>query len=505
GSHLLNEMQAGRLKSGAYLYTSFGGYDRELEKYKKKYPACKEDYSLIPRPIMIKYATMDPIVTFQLFEAQRKEIERIDREFPNPNSNWPLKRYFYDIMIPAVETFLDIEIEGMPINIQKLQEVSDELQIEIDKILIEIYKTFKMTAEDINIDSDEQLGMLLEARGLPNHGRGKKKLKKNVMYSFLTKLNSRVKPDYTKGIYLTGEDQLKKWIKDGYKEIEIITKYRELTTLMKTFVGKKENNSGAWQYIKSDGKFHANFGPMLTQSHRNWCKEPNMQNWPHHNKWAEKIRTIFASPSPEYDIGDQDGSGLQLRIGAILSGDEEMKKIFNSHGDMHTVTAVQVLKRDMTFEQFKKALKDDTNKELQEELKLIRYKAKTANFQLEFGATSFNYAQTIISKEWPKTEIDKYIKENNLEDQPLKFFERAMQEKKFNVDMDFCACWSIAKDIREKFFNTYKGLQEWIKTTGEFAKTHGYVRSPFGAIRRLPQLIRIGIDDLPSKTKNLLN
>ncbi len=348
--------------------------------------------------------------------------------------------------------------------------------------------------------------MLLEARGLPNHGRGKKKLKKGVMNPLLEKLNSKVKVDYSKGIYLTGEDQLLKWKnKDGFAEIDLIIKYRELTTLMKTFVGKREDNSGIWQYIKSDGRVHANFGPMLTQSHRNWCKDPNLQNQPKHGKWAEKIRSLFSSPGADFYIAEQDGSGLQLRIGAVLSGDENMKNIFNTHGDMHSVTAVTTLKRDMTFEQFTKALHDDTNKELQKELKLIRYKAKTVNFQLEFGATAYNFALTIIDKEWSKTDVDKYIRENGLEEQPNKFLERAIQEKKFEVDYEFCKCWCIAKHLRDNFFKLYPGLQAWITETGEFAKTHGYVRSPFGAIRRLPQLIHVGKDDLQSKIKNLLN
>ena len=72
-------------------------------------------------------------------------------------------------------------------------------------------------------------------------------------------------------------------------------------------------------------------------------------------------------------------------------------------------------------------------------------------------------------------------------------------------DDDFYWYWTVANDIRKKFFATYKGLKEWVERVPKQAVEDGYVISPFGAIRRLPQLTYSGRDLVHSLHKNLLN
>jgi len=50
--HLLNGMRSNSLKTHAFHYTNYGGYDLELEKFKWKYPGL-QNYLQIPDAIRI--------------------------------------------------------------------------------------------------------------------------------------------------------------------------------------------------------------------------------------------------------------------------------------------------------------------------------------------------------------------------------------------------------------------------------------------------------------------
>jgi hypothetical protein len=136
---------------------------------------------------------------------------------------------------------------------------------------------------------------------------------------------------------------------------------------------------------------------------------------------------------------------------------------------------------------------------------------QSINFQLEFGATAFNFAKTVIEKEWTLEDCKKYIQENNLQnivnnrltllnnDNDNKIFQ-SIENKE-----DYAIYWAIASDIRTKHFEKYSGLKTWIEDTIQIAKKQGYVRSPYGAIRRLPQLQYEGKNTNLSIIKNLSN
>lgn len=373
GSHIINEMQRSGLKSDAWIYTDMGGYDNDLEKYKKKYPVTKNDYSKIPISIRKPYATRDPIVTYRNFEAQREKFKEITKKTKKNNvwSNvWSTERYFYESVMPTVNMFIDVELEGMIVDWEVLVQHSQELQQNIKEVKEQIWKVFNVPKDFISLDSGPELGVFLELNGWPNVGRGKQKPNK-VMVKRLQEYYPDVTIDTSKGVYLTGEDPLFKWKKAGYEqEVDLILKYRELETLFSTFIGFKEDNSGYFQYKKSDDRLHSTFGPMLTNSHRNWSRNPNLQNCPKQGKKAEWYRQIFAVPSKDYYLMEEDQAGLQLRIGAILSGDSVMYDSFvNKDGDLHSTTAVDVL---MTQKIEKIIINDNVTLTEYDKVKVIR-------------------------------------------------------------------------------------------------------------------------------------
>ena len=477
GSHILNEMSSNSLEANAWLYTNYGGYDKGLHDYTKRYPSAKKNYMKIPFDIRFPYATMDAISSYQVYKKQQEQMDWIDKQFPM-NNDWSLNRYYKEIVIPNLNTFVDIEMRGIHINKEKLDSVSNEIKNLIQKAKDNIYKEFNTTEKKLDIASGKELGIFLEH---------------NLRWPCIER--TKVKENF----YLANENCLKKWKNKGYVGADLILKYRELTTLYNTFLGNEKENSGMYQHIKNDGKIYPNYGVMITNSHRNKCSRPNFQNQPQHGTYAKLIKSIYDVPNKDYVFGVVDFKGLQLRLVCIVSDDETMRVAFTTeNGDIHSITGQSVFMRNVTLEEFLRR---------KEEIKfsLARHEGKQANFSLIFGSSGFSFAKSRLETEWTKEDCDQYLIDNKLMGKPEKLMQLAIQEKKTDVTMEFCSYWAVAIDIRNKFLETYPGLQQWHHDTIKFANHNGYVRSIYGAIRRLPELLYRGADAQKFKVKNLQN
>jgi len=533
-SHAINELQFNSLKSDAWLDTCYGGYDFELENYKMKFPACKEDYSLIPTSILYPYATMDSCVSMMCYLKHQEIIDSMDKQFVLTNG-WSIRRALEDVAFPAFETFTDIELHGMCYDWEKLDKLSNELSIKLAEKRKELYKFLNMP-EIMNVDSGDQLGKFLESKGWENPGRSKK------------------------GLYLTNDASMKYWKKKGHKEVDFIQEYTEYSTVMKTFVGVKSNSKGEptgyYQYKASDGKIHGTFRCMMADSWRGKSYDPNLQNIiksstvylgtkefiveefenfrkeskkikiSRNNKVIEidslnildsdtcpiplhvRVRECFTVPSEDYVLSENDGKGLQLHIAATYSHDPVMEDIFkNRGGDMHSITGNQVFCSDVSLDYFIA----HKNEKL---YKTYRKKAKSVNFGFLFGESSRAFASSTLQAEWTVQEAKDYVKDTKLEDKQSSFFKYLIKDIPFDVvdkecfiqdQLEFSYYWASAEDIRKKFFETYKGLKSWHDKQHAFAKKNGYVQSLWGPIRRTPYLIYQGKDDDKSRIKNYEN
>lgn len=500
GGHVLNELSPNSLKSQVWIYTRHGGYDWPLEDYKKKYPKLK-NYLNIPFDILFPYAVMDAIVTYQLYDAQQNHLDWVDRNFPPERDKGlhqveiqhTLREYLENYVIPAVNAFNDIEWDGMHINVDELRKQGKYFSKEARRLETEIRKKFSIP-DNLNMDSHSELGKHIESLGYPIEERG------------------------DGGIPLINDEALSEWEKKGYTEFSLIHEYRQKTWFINTFFGDEKEDKGYWKLIRhhpEDGSYrvHSSIAAFLMKTGRNGSKNPNLMNIPKRGgDDAKRVRKIFSPPSPDYYIMEADGAGYQLRIGAALSGDPQMKRAFldpKIKGDLHSVTAQGVLKRDITLEEFL-----DLKKKGDPEIKNKRYKGKQANFSLEFGSTGFAFASETLLKEWPLKEVEEYLKEFEIEDNAKRL--KSMADKnddvksnpkgKSSVDvtMEFAKYWAVANDFRKKFFEQYPGLKKWIDTGGIFARSRGYARSVHGAFRRLPQLLSYNESE-PSELKTYLN
>jgi len=353
--------------------------------------------------------------------------------------------------MPAVRMFTEIEIGGMYINVEALREISSKLQSEIHKIENEIFQCFGLRNNQINIYSGEQLGNLLKEKGWKDYGIAKK------------------------GFYLTNDECLHRWKKEGKKEADLLLQLRAKNTLMKTFVGREDQKTGMWQYIRKheDGSYriHSQFAVMLAGSGRMKSRNPNFQNFPSHGESAKMIKKMFQPPDDNFNFLSADQSGLQLRIACMMSGDEVMRDAFiNRGGDIHSLTAsIAVLNNKYSIEEFLR-LKKEGDPEVIE----ARQIGKTINFAMLFGGTAGLLYRSYIESNWTDAQAEDFVLKNNLEilsyqDKPnLKF--------------------TVATYLHKQFFRTYSGLISWIENYKNFGMKNGYIRSPHGAFRRLPFL-----------------
>ncbi len=494
-SKVINELQFNGLKSDSWLYTKEGGYDRELDQYLEKYSACKKDYSLIPFNILFPYAVDDSRVAYQIFEKQKKTIEKLDKKFPLDNG-WSLDRFIRELRMPLINYYLETEFKGIYVNIEEMKSVGSQLKEEIKALKSKIYKSFGVTSTEYDIQSQEQLGKLIQSKGwaIDKEGRAKK------------------------GFPLTNVTFLTKWKDEGHIEAELLIELREKLTLFSTFVGQEgcssiknyyscdefvdlfldtpqsfdfhdnKDASGFFKYIRyheedNSYRIHPTFAVMMTNSGtRNKSYNPNCQNIPSHGAKAELIRRIFKPPSSEHYIASIDYAGLQLRILAIESGDEAMRKAFmEMGGDLHSLTAVNVFARGVKLDDFIE------NLETNEDYARMRFDSKGVNFGLAFNAAASTFARESIVGNWSIEDARDYIKENNL----CKPMDSKFDELDIFHDEDedqFKYFLIVAEDIREKFFKGYPGLKKYIENCIMFATKNGYVRSPYGMFRRLPYL-----------------
>ena len=512
--HLLNEMRRNGLKPSAWIYTPYGGYDYALDEYKKEFKkkthakADSFNYMKIPESIRVPYACNDPCVSMLTYKEQIKEFDYQEKLVQKIDNRLAFKRvftleeYYFQVVVPAINMFVDIELTGMCVNWDRVREVGNEMLEEIARLKNAVYKKFDIPESLVDIDSSEQLGIFLEEyAGYNILYRSDKVLKKKSFvtmyqeariakdpkYMLLSDQERKELDKYYERLASVDKIALKEWIRHGEFGAQEIADYKELITLYHTFVGSEATNKGIWQYRKPDGRIHSNFWVMLAKSHRFRSSKPNLQNLPKHGKWAKTIREFFSVPDDSFMIGDLDYSAFQLRIATLFSHDPEMEKIFTSEdGDMHSITAQAILKQEVDLKFFKEHKKDLFENE--------RFKAKAINFSLLFGSSPFAFAMNSLIREWEEKEFDEYIQKFDLKESVddkinyliTKGFDRIPFSKVYASKI--ASAWAVATHIREAFLEKYKGLKIWIQNQISFAEDYGFVVSVHGAIRRLPEL-----------------
>ena len=134
--------------------------------------------------------------------------------------------------------------------------------------------------------------------------------------------------------YSTGQKELDK-LRGQHPIIELIEQFRELTKLQNTYVQTLP------QQVDECGRIHTTFNQDVAATGRLSSTDPNLQNIPIRTERGRQIRDAFV-PEKGNVFVSADYSQFELRLAAVLSGDEKMINDFNAGTDIHAKTASEV-------------------------------------------------------------------------------------------------------------------------------------------------------------------
>ena len=280
-----------------------------------------------------EYAAEDADITLRLKNVLEPRLKELGVE-----------ELFWDIEMPLVRVLADMELNGVCLDTEALQDTSKIFTERMKQYEQEIYKE---AGEEFNISSPKQVGDIL-----------------------FGKLQIMDKPKKTKtGQYVTSEEVLQS-LESKSPIVRNILNYRGMKKLLSTYIDALPKLINP-----RTGHIHTSFNQALTATGRLSSSDPNLQNIPVRTDDGKEIRKCFI-PEEGCLFFSADYSQIELRIMAHLSEDENMMEAFREGHDIHRATAAKIWHVDI-----------DKVTDAQ------RKKAKQANFGIIYGITTYGLAQ----------------------------------------------------------------------------------------------------------------
>ena len=168
------------------------------------------------------------------------------------------------------------------------------------------------------------------------------------------------------------------------------------------------------------GRVHTSYAMAATSTGRLASTDPNLQNIPVRTEEGRRIRQAFIAPKG-FKLISADYSQIELRLLAHIADIPQLRKAFADGIDIHALTASEIFSvpvKNMPAE--------------------VRRRAKAINFGIVYGISAFGLANQLGIA---RGEADDYIK---------------------------------------KYFQRFPGIRDYMESTKEFAREHGYVETLFG-------------------------
>jgi DNA polymerase-1 len=376
-----------------YLLHSDQPHDlRILSETQLKYRMIGEEATAVPADeaealqALVRTACEAADVALGLTEGLHAELKKRRQE-----------QLFYDVEMPLALVLGDMELTGVRVDVAALTASREELNRGVATLEEEMYA---LAGHAFNPQSPREVG--------------------NVLFEEM-KLDPKAKKTKT-GQYVTSEEVLLK-VRDASPIVDKILAYRGIKKLLSTYV-----DSLPGMINPATGRIHASFNQTVTVTGRLSSSNPNLQNIPVRDEMGRELRKAFV-PDDGCLFFSADYSQIELRLMAHLSEDPAMIEAFRHDGDIHTATAAKIY-----------------HVSPEEVTKAQRTKAKTANFGIIYGISTFGLASRLNI---PRSE---------------------------------------AKELIEGYFATYPGVQAFMDASIEKAREQGYVETLFGRRRLLPDI-----------------
>ena len=286
------------------------------------------------------------------FQVSTKVSEELKQQ-----SLWDL---YWDLERELIPVLVDMEFQGIRVDVDELRRQSDALSIRLAGLMSEIHG---LAGREFNIDSPVQLrDILFDELQLPIRKR--------------TKTGASTDQDVLEQLAL--EHPLP----------EKIIEHRHLQKLKNTYL-----DSLPELVHPKTGNIHASFNQVVAATGRLSSSDPNLQNIPIRTDEGRLVRKAFIPSQPGWKVLAADYSQIELRMLAHFSRDEAMRAAFEDGIDIHTAVAAEI--NDVQPE----SVTSD-----------MRQVAKAVNFGVIYGQTPWGLAAALrIHKDDAKRFIDDYF------------------------------------------------------------------------------------------------
>jgi DNA polymerase-1 len=415
-SHTLDENTANDLTTNCRDFLDVEEYDIPLRN--------KQGKTDDPMP-NLKYCAQDCGYTLQLVKIFQKEFKK----------EKTLHRLFHKLVMPAARAMEDIEMEGLTLDLEAMEDIGLDLLSE--KVLIE-QRLNELMGYKVNWNAPAQIAKALyEDLGLP-----------------CTHYTAKKKPSTSEVALLD--------LMGKHEVVDLLFKYRERAKFISTYI------NGFKQYMVGD-KLYVSYKLHGTVTGRYSSRIHSIPR-------DGTIRNLVTAPAG-WKFVQGDISQAELRIAAAASGDLELRRCFTEDIDVHWRTLMHTL----------------TSGGVGEYVRHLRETAATITLGTPGEGRTLTVDADILMDVGHEACIEIWDgwKEGRKKAKAINFgFIYGMYEKKFmetaKVKYGWDATYEEAHQAREAYFSLYSQLEAWHSKQKKLAKLNGFVRNLAGRLRRLP-------------------
>lgn len=284
-AHMVNENFGKSLKDLAWLHTTFGGYDVEIDKYRTEH-RIKEDYSKIPFKMLAPYGALDAVATFIL----NKKLKPILLEEKSYST-------FDKIMMPVRRVMSDAEYNGLRVNMPYAESLNEACN---DAFTLIEHKIYEAAGKEFNIGSTPQLSKILYDE------LGYEPLK------------------MTKTGYSVDKESIAFVEEQGGEFTSLLSDRAYIKTMNGTHV------SQAIRLCWEDGRVHTSYNMTGAVTGRTSCFQPSLHNVP-----RDRLLRMMYIASLGCMLVEDDLSQAEFAYLAAESGEEAFVHAFATGLDFH--------------------------------------------------------------------------------------------------------------------------------------------------------------------------
>ena len=359
-----------------------------------------KDIRLIPNEQLLRYNLIDGLCTWYTYEKHWDTLIADDQ-----------LDVYNNIFKPACEDIIQMQLTGMPMNMETVNQVAEEMETDRNQALktIRESKLMKNFTQMLRQEWVDDKNAKLKKKQVtladcdiefnPNSGPQLQKLLFDYIGLPVLGLTKSKQPatdgDTIKALRTHTQSEDVKELLNALIDYKLVDKI--ITSFIPAFRNAQPGPDG-WHYL------FGNLNLGGTVSGRLSASEPNLQTIPSGSKYAKKIKKCFEAP-PGWIFCGLDFASLEDRISALTTKDPQKLKVYTDGYDGHSLRAYAYFGEQMPD------IEDtvESINSIQHKYKSLRSDSKAPTFLLTYGGTYMGLMKNCgFSEEKAKTTEKRY-------------------------------------------------------------------------------------------------